>query len=187
MNSLPYGKFHNLDKARMKTIQIKLEDVSGDEIKVEDILEQLNSYLIDQFVSTDVNVCMQQIHPLITDILTKSIITSFKNKQLAIATIAQPDFRAAFIQQMLITFYFLKFIQKNKIKIISVEEDISKEEMDKILKQDNISSYIVTAQVSGLSLNQIIKNILDTGAMSVDELIESNIFTKEQIDKCQLE
>lgn len=183
MSENPLAKLYNIDKVRSKTIQIKLEDALGDEIKISDILEQLYTYISDQFSSSEINICTQQIHPLITEILVKSIKSSFKDETLAITTLAQPELRTAMIQQMLTTFYFLKFIQKNKIKIVSLEEDISKQDLEKIVLQDKLSSYIVTARLSGLSMQEIINAIMVSGIISKDDLIESNIFPKEEIEK----
>src|SRR3954471_8682693 len=107
MNDLPYAKFFNIDRTRNKFIEIKLEDSNGDEVKVDDIIDQIDSYLAEQFSSKEINVCTQQIYPLFTEILTKSITKSFKDPLAGLSVISQTEIRAAFLQEMVISFYIM--------------------------------------------------------------------------------
>lgn len=174
-------KFATIDKVRNKLMTIKLEDKNGAEILIDEIITQVNDYIVEQLSSKEEdNVCLQQIFPLVACILNKSIISSMKgHTDLATGIVSQHLIRDAFMNEMLITYYFMKFIQKNNIKIISLQKDISEEDIKKAIITDKIGSFALMANMSGVPIKNMIDTIMKSGNISREELLETGLFTEE--------
>lgn len=174
-------KFSNIDKVRNKIISIKLEDKDGSEVEIEHVIEQVNSYINEQLASKEGNVMVRQIYPFISQILAQSLTKVVGSEYTAMMIVSQQLFRNAIMQEMLLSYYIMKFIQKNNIKIVSVEQDASDDQIDSILVKDSISSIGILAGMSGYTSKETIQALLNSGKVSEQDIINSNMFTNEQL------
>lgn len=174
-------KLSNIDKIRNKLITIKLEDNDGSEIILKDIIDKINNYINEQLASKEVNVMVQQIYPFISQILAQSIIDVTGDEYTAIMMLSQKVFRNVFMQEMLLSYYIMKFIQKNNIKIVSIERDASEGEIESILTKDSISSFGMLANVAGYTSDETAQALLKSGKITEQDIINSNMFTADQL------
>ncbi len=171
----------NIDLVRKKKIAIKLEDETGTEVNVSEVITQVNSYITDQLTSKDRNVCLDQIFPLLSQLLNRSINSITKDIYLSGILMSQAIYRNTFISEMMLTFYFLKFIQKHNIKIVTMEEDISQEEIDKLIKADQVNAFSIAAINMGMPLKEVVESLLASGHVSRQDLIDSGMIKDEDI------
>lgn len=175
-------RFATIDKIRNKLISIKLEDASGKEINTKETIEEIKDYIDQQLSSKENNSCIQQVYPLIVNIFNNSIVSSVGDLSISAEIISEPRIRMAIIQEMMITHYLMKYIQKNNIKIISIEKDVNQEDIKKAILLDRINSYGILSTIRGLSFKEILTNILNSGLISKSELLESGMCKESDLE-----
>lgn len=181
MNNDNLFDFALVNKVTRKKISIKLEDSEGAEVNLKEVITQVMEYVKEQLDSKEANVCAQQVYPLVTQILAGAINDVAGSKQIAALLMTQQLFRYTLIHHMIITFYFLKFIQKNKLNIITLEEEISDDEIENLFKMDSLGSMGLAAMTAGVPIEDIIKALIKSGKVSRSDLINSGMFNESDL------
>lgn len=163
-----------IDKIRNKRIHIELRDENNELIEIQEIAEKLAGYVQDRMNSTEANTLITQITPLMGQTMSTALQTMI-GRAGAMMLISIEPMRYALINLMSISFYLYKFLQKHKIKIHTLEEDITQEEIDEFAKKDQINSLSTAGSVMGLSPQQILKGLIEGGFASKEDLIEMGI------------
>ena len=118
-----------INKEKGTSVHVELFDEDGDEVELSEIIEKLLTYIEDKISSDEPNQFVDQIMPL----MAQSVISGL-GRMLGLEHTAfyltNETSRIALINMMSIAFLLLKFLQKNKITIRTVETDISEEEIE---------------------------------------------------------
>jgi len=68
------------------------------------------------------------------------------------------------------SFYLLKFIQNNKIKIHTIEEELTDDDIDTYERLSKASSTMSLANTMGLDHKEVIKSLLKHGKIKEEDL-----------------
>ena len=143
-----------INKEKGTSVHVELFDEDGDEVELSEIIEKLLTYIENKISSDEPNQFVDQIMPL----MAQSVISGL-GRMLGLEHTAfyltNETSRIALINMMSIAFLLLKFLQKNKITIRTVETDISEEEIETIKRKANAGSAATMGALLGLSLIHI--------------------------------
>lgn len=168
-----FGDVTTVDVRRKKKIFVTIQDSDGDEVDMKDMLDNLNRYITDNLVNEDANVLKDEISPLITQIFMGSLVYASGHPGTAAFIASQESMRYTITHQMLLSFYFLKFVQKNNLKIITREEDVSDEEIEKIRRINKANSVATMGAMMGVEPKDIIKQLIKSGQLNKEDVSQA--------------
>lgn len=164
-------KLVTIDKARGKRITIQLVDSEGEEISLRDTTDSLMSFLENKFQdeTPEGNQVLNQVLPLCTQTLVSGLPRAV-GEQRAAQMLGLEKSRTTLVLMMMLSFSLLKFIQQKGLKIMTVEEEITTDEMDKIQRMSEASEAATLAAMMGISPKEILQELVKEGSLSGDEL-----------------
>lgn len=166
-------RFTTIDKIRKKRLSVKLIDQDGDEVPVKEASKNILKYLGDKLTDAENsdNQIVNQILPLCAQSMVATLPEIVGEKR-ASKMLTLSTWRWPLNYMMLISFSMLKLIQQKNLKIVTIEEDISDEEIEKLVKYSNIGEATTIAEMYGHSPREVLKDLLTEGTISMDELVE---------------
>lgn len=181
MNSSVIGaSLVTIDRKRKKLIRIELRDKNGHLVEVEEIADKLSSFVLDK-MDTEGSTCITQVAPLMGDSMLVSVNKILGSRAASVLLTIEP-IRYAFLNTMSVGFYMYRFLQKNDIKIHTIEEDISDEKLHEYELNNQVHSVATAGMMAGLTATEVIEEILKTGIASKEDLhkmgISENILEK---------
>ncbi len=161
-----------VDARRKKRVSVRLVDKDGDDVSLKDIMDNLTGYLGDQLKQHEgTNATLTEIYPLMAQAMALSLPDAFGGDRYAAALLmSQETLRYAFMHQMTLGFYLLKFIQKNELKIITEEEDMTDEEIESAFRLNKAASVTALAQIAGLSGKEVVQELINRGLVTREDL-----------------
>ena len=90
--------------------------------------------------------------------------------QLAAATLSQELFRNSFLHIMTVGFYLLKFIQTKNLKIFTIEEPLTDEDIERYDRISRASDVTSLAAMMGYTPEQAVKEMIKTGKLKEEDL-----------------
>ncbi len=166
-----------IDKIRMKKIYTRLENEDGEDVPVKDVLKQLTGWIMDQLQDKEPNTTVTKVYPLLCQSMAGSLQDIVGDKYNAMLILAQDVTRQAFINEMTLGFYLSRFMEKNGLKIVTEEEDLSQEELDRILRLNKASSISALAHLAGADGKEVIREMLKSGVITREDLNSTGINT----------
>ena len=158
-----------INKEKGTSVHVELFDEDGDEVELSEIIEKLLTYIEDKISSDEPNQFVDQIMPL----MAQSVISGL-GRMLGLEHTAfyltNETSRIALINMMSIAFLLLKFLQKNKITIRTVETDISEEEIETIKRKANAGSAATMGALLGLDPKEVLENLVEKGEITQEDL-----------------
>lgn len=168
-------KIFIIDKNSKKKVSVQLEDTeTGEIVNLHEIFDQVQSYVTDQLKSKATNNTIQQIFPLMAQNLVH-ILPKILGKYSAAVMISNETIKYSFLSQMTASFYLLKFIQKNNLSIVTLEEDISDAEIEKYERLNHASSVMSLASIAGANSKEVVKEMLKHGSLTLEDIKELGI------------
>jgi vacuolar-type H+-ATPase subunit F/Vma7 len=169
-----------IDQKRLKKIFVHLEDKDGDEVAIKDIMDNLAQYIEDQLRSVDNNATASQVYPLMAEGMTIALPRALGgDKYGASLLLSQEHFRHAFLQEMTLGFYLSKFMEKNGLRIVTQEEDITQEEVDRIKRLNKAASVTAIAHLVGANGKDVIKELVKRGVITKEDLESQGVEVDE--------
>lgn len=176
-------KLVTVDKHRKKRITVKIVDKDGDEVPFKDTIKQVMKYLEDKLApgSNDdgANHVLGQVLPLMHQSMCVAL-PQLVGANSASAILALESIRFPMSVMMLLSFSLLKLIQQKEFKIVTVEEDISEEEWDKMERFHKVTSTAMLGALAGVPPKEIIKEMMKRGYITEAEVAE---LTSKDIDE----
>ena len=158
-----------INKEKGTSVHVELFDEDGDEVELSEIIEKLLTYIENKISSDEPNQFVDQIMPL----MAQSVISAL-GRMLGLEHTAfyltNETSRIALINMMSIAFLLLKFLQKNKITIRTVETDISEEEIETIKRKANAGSAATMGALLGLDPKEVLENLVEKGEITQEDL-----------------
>ncbi len=171
-----------VDRKRKKKIRVTLIDEDGDEVPIKSVSKQLMEYVTDQFkiskdldpdddddVDTKASKIVNQILPLVSQSMVAAL-PGLMGQRHAYLTLAMENTRHSTIMMMMLAICLYKFIKQKGLKIVTEEEDVTQEELDKMMKISKMTSSATTGALLGMSPQEIIKDLMDAGEITADEI-----------------
>src|SRR5574338_689814 len=93
-----------------------------------------------------------------------------------------PTMKDILVYNMLCTFYLMKLIRKNNLKIRTVETPISEEEFNQTLHRTQVGQILTYAQMTGMTQEQFLKLAVENDLATDSELEEAG-YKLEEINK----
>jgi hypothetical protein len=159
-----------IDIKRKKKINIRLEDEDGGSIDMQETIDNINRYITDQLTLETDNKLRDEVYPLITQVCMGGVTYAMGSQQAAAFVVSQEILRYGLGHQMLLSFYFLKFIQKNNIKVITEETDVTDEEIERLLRVSKAAGTATLAAMMGMPPKEIIQELLKSGQITQDDI-----------------
>lgn len=164
-----------IDIQRKKKINITVEDENGDDVALSDILDNILDFMNDRLQSGTVNATATEVMPLISQVMSASLSKAVGHPAIASFILSQHNLRYGILQQMMLSFYLFKFIEKNNLKVISNEEDITDEEIEHLTRLDKAAAIATMGQFMGMSPQDMIKEMLSNGTLTKEDLAKLGI------------
>ena len=176
-------KIYIIDKINKKKVSVQLEDSeSGDVVNLKDVLDQVDNYVSDQLKSKVPNSTTQQIFPLMAQNLVHGLPKHLGRYNSAIV-LSTETLKYTYLFRMTASFYLLKFIQKNNLKIVTIEEDISEQEIEKFERLNRASSAISLAHLAGVDPKDLVKEMIKRGSLDKGDLEDMGMDLSEEDKK----
>jgi hypothetical protein len=158
-------KLVTVDRIRKVKITVKLVDEEGDEIPMRETIDQLMSYIKDKTKSDTEdsnNPMITQIMPLNSQALVAALpkIMGVRNTATLLSI---ESLRMSFVMMMMLSFSLLQFVKRKNLKIVTMEEPITDEEIERAIKLSKASSVASMGAMLGMNPNQIVKELMDKG------------------------
>jgi hypothetical protein len=155
-------------KRKVKTI-IQLRDSEGDEIPVKETVEKLTEYITDKLKDSEENACKSQILPLMGQAITAGL-TKYAGVEWAAYLLTDEVTRGSMATMMCMSFYLLKWIQQKGIKIHTIEEDITDEEIEMYDRCSKASSITTKYAMAGGDPKKALREMLKRGLIKEQDL-----------------
>jgi len=159
-----------IDPRRKVKMSVQLRDEDGDEIPISEITEKITEYVSDRMKQEELNSTRQQVIPLMTQAMVSGLY-KLMGPQLSSLLMSQEMTRYSLLFMMGVGFYLLKFIQQKNIKIHTIEEEVTQEEIDQYHRMNDASSIASIAAASGADPKEIVRILLKKGAITREDII----------------
>jgi len=158
-----------IDRHRKVKMSIQLRTETGDEVPIKDAIQKLSEYVMDKVKQEDENSCKQQILPLMAQSMVGGL-QRILGPTFTGMILAQDHTRYGIIHMMAVSFYLLKWIQKKNLKIFTIEEPLTQDDIDTYERVSRASSGAIMGQLAGYDGKEILKEMLKTGQIKQEDL-----------------
>lgn len=177
-----------IDPFRKKKMRVMIKGTDeGETVETTQIVDKLLDYIQGKVKDEGENIYKQQILPLVAEAATITLIKTL-GPDLGMFLMTQHTTRDAFINMMAVGFLLMRWLDgasKKGIKIHTVEEDITEEEMNKLYKLDKITGLTSLASMSGVNPIEMLRQMVKAGQISKEDLaaIGADKYIKEEDKK----
>lgn len=158
-----------IDRKRKVKTSVELKDSEEDEIPIKEVVEELVQYINDKLADDEANICKTQILPLMVQAATIGL-AKYLDKQSAAFLLADPVMRDSLIQMMGLSFYLLKWMQQKRIKIYTLEEQVTEEEIASLDRCSRASDLVARYAKSGGNPKVAMREMLKRGLLKEEDL-----------------
>lgn len=158
-----------IDMDRKVKMTVQLRDEEGDEIPLKDTIEKLVEYISDKLKEEEINSTRQQIYPLMAQAMVgglSKLLGSFYTSVI----LSNSTVRYSLIHMMTVGFYLLKFIQNKGIKIHTIEEPITADDIEAYQRLSKASDTITNTTLMGYDPKQVVQEMLKNGLLKHEDL-----------------
>lgn len=160
-----------VDRKRKVRIEVKLLDPDGDEVPIKEALREITQYTMDKLKGDEPNDVAGKILPMMAE-STATALPRLVGPGLASALIAQESVRYPLIHMMTVGFLLLKFIQKNSLKITTIEETLTDEEIEGYERLNRASNAAVLSSMLGGDPKSTLREMFRKGMVTKGDLEE---------------
>lgn len=164
-------KMVHINKARGKAISVELKDETGDAVEVADIVEQLLDYMKEKLEDEEESDFTGQIVPLMAQAMASGLSRMVGISHTAMY-LTNDQLRTSIVHMMSMSMLLLKIIQDKNLKIYSMEEDITVEEIEDLQRKARAGGAAVIGSMMGSNPEDILKQLLNDGKISKQDLQE---------------
>lgn len=164
-------KMSTIDRIRKVRINIKLVDKDGDEVALKEICKELMQYLKDKTAvksSSVDNAILNKVMPLVSQAAVSGL-PRVVGADHALIYLSIEEFRLAIITMMLLSFSLMQFVKSHELKIVTMEESMTDEELEQALKLNKATSVATLGSLMGMSPQEIIKELTEKTGLSHED------------------
>ena len=137
----------------------------------EDIINSLIDFVKAKLDTDTSNATKNQVNPLIIDVITHTLskIVSLKEASMLLS---DKEVLTALRYSGMVSFYLMKYLDKNNLTLKTIEEKISKEDVKEYLNLTLINQVISELMALGYSPVQVAQEMYKKKYITKDELIK---------------
>ena len=158
-----------LDPHRKVKVTIELRDKDGDEVPIAETVQKISQYVADKMADPEANTCRQQIFPLSAQAMVLSL-ARLLGPELTSLLISQDQIRYSFVHVMMVGFYILQFLRSKDIKVHTIEEAVSDEDIATFHRVNKASGVLTLARHMGVDSREVVRELLRTGNITQEDL-----------------
>jgi len=159
-----------INKKTNKRISVELEDSDGDQVELSDMLGELVGYVKERLEEDD-NQLVNEIMPLMGQTLVSGMGRMLGLEATA-AFISNPNSRTALVYMMMIAFTMYKLVQVKGLKINTIEEEVTDEEIEEIERKSRASSAANMSAMMGLDPREVLEQMVKRGDITEQDLTD---------------
>ncbi len=164
------AKMHYIDYVNKKRIWIELQDQEGNSIDLKETTETILQWISDKMKKeAGLTKTLTEIFPLAAQLLAGGIEKS-AGYHNALFILSNQTIRYTVLQQMMLMHYFEKFIAKNNLKILSMSEPITEEDIQQLLRVDKANSVTAMSSMMGINPKDAVKMMYDSGNLTEEDI-----------------
>ncbi len=158
-----------INKKRKVKTKIELRDEQGEIILLHEVVKDLLEYMRGKLESEEESQIADQIFPMMGQVLVSGL-----GRLIGIETtgffLASDLARTSFMHMMCVSFLILKYVQEKKLTIYAVETPVSDDEVESVTRRNRANSVAMLGQMSGMSYKEILKELVDKGELTQEDL-----------------
>jgi hypothetical protein len=158
-----------IDRKKKRRLDISLRKGEDDKVELNDVIEPLTEYVTDMMSSDEDNVTKQQIFPLMAQAAARALI-KMAGAHGASVIMSAEHVRYALIHVMMVGFYLMKFVQKHGIKIDSLEEPLSDDDLEMFDRVNAAANVTAMATHLGADPKEVVRELLQSGQLRREDL-----------------
>lgn len=162
-------KMVTLDKRKGVSRTIELKDEENDVVLVPEVIEGLLLYMKDKMENEKDSDLVSQIMPLMSQSLVSGLGRLIGIRETGIL-LSDEVVRFSLIQMMSMSLLLLKFIQKEGLKIYTLEEKITEEEYEDIQRRSKAISTTIMASTMGINPQDMLNQLLKQGKITKEDI-----------------
>lgn len=165
-----FSNVSTIDIKRKKKITIKLQDKEGGDLELKEVVDDINRYITDQLKRDEDNKLRDEVFPLVTQVCMSGLTYAMGSTAGGAFVASQELLRSGTSHLMMLSFYFLKFLQKHEIKVLTEEEDVTDEEIEKMIRISRAAGTATLASMMGMPMKEIIAGMLENGDLTREDI-----------------
>lgn len=174
-----------IDRPTKKKMTPELS-LQGEPVPIQDTVENLTEFIEDMMKNQDDgNVTRIQTFPL----MAKSMVFALHKllgPQLTWSLLSQETVRYSLIHMLMVGFYLMQFVKKNGIKINTLQEALTDEDIEMYDRVNAASNLTATLSILGADPKEVIQELLREGAITREDLKmmgAEEVLTEKEEDK----
>lgn len=175
-----------IDVHRKKRIQVSLRQEDGELVPLEQVISKLIDYIDSKSGDKQENQFKQQVLPLVAQGLVV-VLDKILGREMSATLMAQLPIRESYIMAVATGFLLMKFLTGKNIKIHTVEEDLTDEQIDQYFRVDTVSSIAQISRMMGVDPKAVIRELVKQGKMTREDLtqlgIEDLVMTEDETNE----
>lgn len=163
----------SIDKKRGLKTTATLMDEDEEEVPLGDVIEDLTKYIRDQLIDErgEGNQFADQIMPLMSQSMASGLSRLIGIPSTAFI-VGSDHLRMSMIHMMCVGFLLLKFVQKNNLTIHTIEEEISQEEIESMVRRSKATSAAQMGAMLGVHPKDVLKQLVQDGKITEEDFSE---------------
>lgn len=171
-----------LNKAKGTKVMVELEDADGDSIELSAVIEGLIDYVKDRLKDEDDSDFTTQIVPLMSQAVVSGLGRMIGIRPTAFY-LANEGTRHSIIYMMCVGLLLLKYVQEHNLLIHTIEEEVSEEEIDEIMRKSRASSVATFSTMAGMDPTEVLQEMVEKGQITESDLQDLLRRKKDDDDK----
>jgi hypothetical protein len=160
-----------INKIRKKRTHVELQDASGDQVQLKDVITELLAYIKEKLQDEDGNQFTEQIMPLMAQGVVSGLgrMVGIHNTAFMLAN---DTTRYSLINMMCVSFLLLKFVQQKGLVIHTYEEDVSDEEIAAVERKSEANKTATLAALAGEDPRAVLREMKERGLITETDLTD---------------
>jgi len=170
-NNLLMKSLVMVNRLKKTKVTIELRDKDGDKVEIQDILDDICTYIHAQLSeeSTQDNQIKDQVLPFVS-MAAAYVISNQLPNELGAMILSNKDSRHAILFAMCCSFLILRVVHSKDLKIFTIEEPVSDEDIARMDQFSKLNEYVVAAHVMGISMDELFELLKENGKITDNEI-----------------
>ena len=140
----------------------------------ETIINDLIDFVQEKLMLDTNNATKNQVNPLIIDVVTTTVSKNMSFYDASIL-LANNQILTMLRYSGIVSFYLMKYLEKNKLTLKTIEEHISKQDVEDYVHFTNVNQVLSKLEELGFSYTQIVQDMYKKKYITKDDLKKMDI------------
>lgn len=160
-----------VNRKRLVRTKIELRDKDNNVIPLHEVIDSLVEYMKGKLNAEESNQFADQIFPMMGQALVSGLGRFIGNSMTGFY-LANETSRNSLMYMMCMSFLLLKYVQDKKLTIVALDEPVTPDELESIERKSKATSMAMMSSLMGMSPKEIMKELVDKGELSEEEVQE---------------